>query len=756
MNKCVYTCAASMLACVALGTAPAWAQTPALPQVFIDTTYPTQTGVTHVVHQGESIQAKINIAQPGDTIVLDAGATFTEAVVLKWKTNPDGKWIVIRTSSAMFDTGGAVPPGTRVNGADAAQVAQMAHLKSVGSNIPAIETEWSATNPHEVANYRLVGLDVTSGDTAHDLRTMIELGDSLATSNSARDIVVDRCYVHGLDAANLNFPHGITLHGQRMSVIDSYVSNFHSAFQPESQAVSGWNGAGPIKIVNNYLEATGEVILFGGADPKVTGLVTADMEVRGNLLTKRAEWNSPSYVVKNSFELKNARRVLLEGNILENSWPGAQFYAIMLTPTNQDGSCTWCTVEDVTIRYNLIRHSYGGVNILGHHANTATLQRVLITQNLFDDINEAYGVDTDGGGKFMIIQNNATDVQVTHNTILNKGDSILYLDAGTEAPGEPGATRLVYTDNLGVANVYGVMSSAGQGNAALTAFAPGAVFLENAIAGAPSSIYPAGNQYPTVAQFQAQFTSYNNGNGGDYHLVAGNIYAQAGNADIGADIDAVFAHINNPPPPPTETVILDDNFNDNTLNAAWIPNNVFSGATDLAVPVNETNAHIEIGPIPNQADGSTYNGIRTNPAAFTNGYTYVRVAQAASSTAYTMFTVGAGQNDFYRIFVNAGSLVCEKKIGGVKTALNSRTYDSAAHAFLRIEHNSSTGKVVFMAAPNNGGTPGQWTVLSNLETWDTTAVPLSSIMFELKAGVSNADASAGTAIFDDFHAARRQ
>ena len=57
--------------------------------------------------------------------------------------------------------------------------------------------------------------------------------------------------------------------------------------------------------------------------------------------------------MKNLFELKNARRVLVEGNLMEYVWQEAQIgYAILLTPRNQDGKAPWVTIEDVTIRRN--------------------------------------------------------------------------------------------------------------------------------------------------------------------------------------------------------------------------------------------------------------------------------------------------------------------------------------------------------------------------------------------------------------------
>ena len=72
------------------------------------------------------------------------------------------------------------------------------------------------------------------------------------------------------------------------------------------------------------------------------------------------------WTVKNLFELKNARKVVVEWNTFENNWLQAQVgYAILFTARNTGRSCTWCAVEDVEFRYNIVRHSSAAVNVLG-------------------------------------------------------------------------------------------------------------------------------------------------------------------------------------------------------------------------------------------------------------------------------------------------------------------------------------------------------------------------------------------------------
>jgi hypothetical protein len=61
---------------------------------------------------------------------------------------------------------------------------------------------------------------------------------------------------------------------------------------------------------------------------------------------------------------------------------------------------------------------------------------------------------------------------------------------------------------------------------------------------------------------------------------------------------------------------------------------------------------------------------------------------------------------------------------------------------------------VFETASDNGGVPGSWTIVSSA-SWNTSAVPVTAVRFELKAGTWQTESTApGTVIFDNFRAAR--
>jgi acid phosphatase len=208
---------------------------------------------------------------------------------------------------------------------------------------------------------------------------------------------------------------------------------------------------------------------------------------------------------------------------------------------------------------------------------------------------------------------------------------------------------------------------------------------------------------------------------------------------------------------PAETVLLADDFNNGSIDGAkWIVNNLYSGFTDPTVAVQETT-ELQIGPMKQNLDGSHYNGIRSASSFnMTGAYVQVQLVQAPNSAtlADAFFTIGADVNNCYRVYVEGGTLFLQTKFGGAKQQPFTTTFDPVNHAFWRISHDTDTGNFVFETAPNNGGAPGTWTQRF-AGVWNTSAVPLTNVLFELKAGTWRTETTAGgTVSFDNFKAAK--
>ena len=201
------------------------------------------------------------------------------------------------------------------------------------------------------------------------------------------------------------------------------------------------------------------------------------------------------------------------------------------------------------------------------------------------------------------------------------------------------------------------------------------------------------------------------------------------------------------------TTTLNDDFNGNSLDTTkWSSSSLFSGTTDPSIGVFDSSQQLQIGPLYPNLSGSHYNGIvSVNRYDLTGASASIQLVQGPSSStaADAMFTVGSDVNNFYRIYLEAGTLVVQRKAAGVKAVLLSITYDPVNHSFWRIRHDSASGSALFETAANNGGLPGTWTQRYS-EVWNSL-IPVTSVLLELKAGTWQAESgNPGTVVFDNF------
>ena len=208
---------------------------------------------------------------------------------------------------------------------------------------------------------------------------------------------------------------------------------------------------------------------------------------------------------------------------------------------------------------------------------------------------------------------------------------------------------------------------------------------------------------------------------------------------------------------PTETILLTDDFNNGVLDPAkWDRDNLWSGFTDASITVTETQS-LDIGSLKQGVGGSHYNGISSVVSYnFTGAYAYTQIVQSpnANTAADAFFTIGRDVDNCYRMYVESGSLIVQSKLQGAKKTLFTLSFNANNHAFWRIRHDVASGNVIFEVAPAVGTAPGSWQQIYS-ETWNTGAVPLSTVRFELKAGTWRAENTApGTVKFDNFKAAK--
>ena len=416
-------------------------------------------------------------AELGDIIELQAGTTFAGPFTLPNKTTGNG-WIVIRSSAYA-----SLPEQTRVS---LSQASLMAKITAPNSD-NAITTDAAAHH------FRFIGIEIcpVSGGFCCDV---VRIGNfETQEVDLPHHLIFDRCYIHG--DPSVGSRRGVRIDGKSIAVIDSYISDCKEEGWADTQAISCFNGAGPFKIHNNYLEGAGENVIFGGVDPVITNLVPSDITFTRNYCYKPLRWRQgdPNYEsgrggqpygVKNLFELKNARRVFIDGNIFEHNWEHAQDgTAILFTVRNQDGTAPWSMVKDVTFTNNIVRHVGQGINMLGGDwpNPSDTTERVLIRNNLFEDVDPAvWG----GNGRLLKFVDGVSDVTFEHNTVFlgNSGQGLIFAD-GAASPG------FICRNNISAFGLFGVIGTGtGVGNNTIDTYFPGHIFTHNMLADGESGL----------------------------------------------------------------------------------------------------------------------------------------------------------------------------------------------------------------------------------------------------------------------------
>ncbi|MGA7573934.1 MAG: putative Ig domain-containing protein [Terriglobales bacterium] len=553
-----------------------------VPSAMSDTPAP---GAVINVNAGGDLQGALDSAQCGDVIQLQAGATFTGKFIVPAKNCDINHWIWVRTSSP----DSALPAeGQRLTPCYAG-VASLEGRPSYpcpnAKNVLAkVQMQTHGDGPFQFANganyYRFIGLEVT--------RPAGTPGGARLISNQGTvdHFVVDRSWLHG--ALQDETHAGVNVNGAtNVAIVDSYFSDFHciaiSGTCVDSHAIAGGTSDtqdGPFKFQDNFLEASGEGIMFGGGEATLS---PSDIQILGNHFWKPWQWmpGSPNFiggadgnafVVKNHLELKNAVRVLVDSNLMENTWGGFSQtgYGILLTPKNQHepsgkNVCPLCQVTDITIRYVHISHGGGGLQMAtvlsGNGSGGAAAlsgTRWSIHDVVLDDLSKKY---VGGGTAFEIMNAWATNplntVTINHVTAFPDPNShmIIMGDLPHTAP----MYGLVFTNNLVVTAAHPVWNTGDTRSCAVTDVPITSItncfttftFINNGLVAPPPayppSAWPKNNLFPqTIAD--VDFTNYNNGNGGNYALLPSSPYRNKGTdgKDLGADIvglDAALANV---------------------------------------------------------------------------------------------------------------------------------------------------------------------------------------------------------------------
>ncbi len=248
----------------------------------------------------DQLQVALDGTTCGDSVLLELGHTYaagSSGDILGDKcATPGWDSITVRTGvtsvGAIMSSGSFPVAGQRVTESDAAVFAK---IVPTVNNQPGLRTVYPsetgascAAAPCKGSGWTVKWLEFP-GKADWLSRALVRFG----TNNDMVDLpggdgqdklaelpqylTLYQCYVHGDSFAGQH-------QGLMLSSKDARV--FHNRFDyfmttGETQAITGWSGTGPYDIQNNYIAATTENVIFGGADSflrlkaTVTGTPTA-------------------------------------------------------------------------------------------------------------------------------------------------------------------------------------------------------------------------------------------------------------------------------------------------------------------------------------------------------------------------------------------------------------------------------------------------------------------------------------------------
>ena len=404
------------------------------------------TAIDATPSPGKQIQVDANAdlagavekAKCGDVLLLPAGATY-EVRDLPAKNCDDAHYITIRTATP----DSKLPPeGTRISPAWAgvASLQGRPPFAQPAAGPAKLMATIVVKNPSGASvgdHVRFIGIEWTS-------RMEISI-NRIITVEHGDHVVIDRNYIHPAEGAEVAHGVGINQGSHYVAVINSYVSGLNCIARTgkctDATAVGGAQSDDPFgtfKIYNNFLESSGENILFGGAPSKNN---PTDIEIRRNHLFRPMIWKegepgyNPSpkgnpYIVKNNFEIKSGVRVLFEANLAENSWGGfsQRGFSLLLSARSQASQCPVCRVNDITMRYIRVHNVASVLQISNARANKDKGGGIPADGGIYSihDIvaDDVHGEDYRGGGVFMILLSTAPpvhDLHIDHVTSFGPG-----------------------------------------------------------------------------------------------------------------------------------------------------------------------------------------------------------------------------------------------------------------------------------------------------------------------------------------------
>ena len=428
------------------------------------------------VSSGSDFQAALYASAPGDTITLQAGQKFIGSFTLPAKSG-DGQ-ITIQSSDSSLNTA----DWSRVSPDDASRMPAI-----IGPAYSTVLTFAAGAN-----NYRLTGLEIRPEHGDYSLDLIYMDGTQSDVTLLPHNIEIDHCYIHG--DVNAGGKGGIAANGVDVNIHDNYMSDLKSTWQ-DTNGITVWNSTGPFQIWNNYIEATGVNIIFGGAAPAIDGAIPTHISIHHNHLTKNVNLFGGGFDIKDLLEFKMAKSVWVGYNLFDNcrnDWGSAT--AIVITPRTEYGAAPWVKDLYLLLEKNFVMNCDRFLAIAGTDSQDGThIQRtfgVWVKNNAVTDIHQ----------QSITLTDSPQGVWIDHNLLEQEGD-IIGLGAGDLSPAY--ATGFVLSNNIIAFTYWGIQGNGvASGTSALDTYVPGWV--------ASGNVFFGTNHYNTSAQYPGGNNLYSN------------------------------------------------------------------------------------------------------------------------------------------------------------------------------------------------------------------------------------------------------
>ncbi len=343
------------------------------------------------------LQRAINTSAQGDTLVVPAGVTYNP-ITLPIRTGSG--WTCIRTNSGKLPTAGTRVSATNANA--------MFKVESGGE----LNAARAVTMPAGTQGWRFIGMEATHPNDNFEYGLIDVLGARLS---------LERCYIHGT-TTSAGLRRCVWLQGASdFQIWDSWVSEAREVGS-DSQAIASRNVT-RWHVENCELQGAGENILV---DDQGSPTPSLDVTLKRNHFFKPLTWfplliggvSNPAFAgtvwtIKNIFEIKWAYRVLVEGNVFENNWGGAQDGTAILLNGGRCPGPKDIRTEDLMFRSNIVRNapyflSVGISAAVGGLPGGLPHARVAFLNNLVLQV----------PGRVALLNHYSNDVWFEHNTIM--------------------------------------------------------------------------------------------------------------------------------------------------------------------------------------------------------------------------------------------------------------------------------------------------------------------------------------------------